>query len=107
MNDLILANKDTAILKPETAQKIAEVERRLKEIKSAEEELKTAIFNEMELKGVKKIETEEMTITYTAPYQKESFRSKDFRTENPDLYDEYVEFKEVKGSISIRLKGEK
>lgn len=104
MNDLIMVTDGVALLDGETASKIAEFERKLKEIKEAEDELRQKILEEMESKGIKKIETEEMTITYKASYDKESFQSKDFKKDHADLYDSYVKMSTVKPSVTIKLK---
>ena len=104
MNELIKVNNGIAILDESTAGKIAEFERRAKEIKEAEEELKRMIIAEMEEKGVVKIDTETLAITYVQATERETFDSKAFREVNPDLYDEYVKFTPVKASIRIKVK---
>lgn len=109
MNDLITVNDDIALLDKETSARIADFERRIKEIKQAEDELRQAILEEMESKGIKKLETEEMTITYKAGYDKEKFDKKTFRKENPKLcaiYDKYCSISPVKASVTIKLKEE-
>ena len=107
MNDIITVNEGIAILNPETASKIAECERKIKEIKDAEDALRTAILEAMEKQNVKKIETPELSITYKSPYDKETFQSKQFRADHPDLYDDYVSITTAKASIMIKLKEEK
>ena len=62
---------------------------------------KSAILREMQVKGVIKIETDEMTISYIAPTDRESFDAKEFRKDCPQLYDEYVRLSPVKASIRI------
>lgn len=107
MNEIITVNEGIALLDPETASKIAECERRIKEIKEAEEALRTAILEEMESKGIKKLETEEMSITFKDPYDKETFQSKEFKKDHPDLWDSYIKMSTVKASIMIKLKEDK
>ena len=77
----------------------------MKFIKEQEETLKKAIKAEMEAKGILKVqdETNGMTITYIAPTYRETFDSKKFKADNPDMYDEYVKFSPVKSSIRIKL----
>ena len=104
MNELIKVNNGIAILDEKTAQKIAEFEARAKEIKEAEEELKKMIIAEMEDKGVVKVDTEALTITYVQATERETFDSKTFREEYPDLYDGYIKFTPVKASIRIKVK---
>lgn len=69
-----------------------------------EDELKKNILNEMEEKGLLKLETDSLIISYVAPTERETFDSKSFRESNPDLYDDYVNFSPVKSSIRIKVK---
>ena len=104
MDQLISISEGVALLDKQTADKIAYFERKMKEIREDEAVLRAVIRSEMEAKGIKKIITDEMTITYKAGYDKESFKSKDFRADHPDMYDEYVEINPCKASIIIKLK---
>ena len=104
MNDLITINNGVALLDAETASKIADFERKMKEIKEAEDSLKQGILNEMEQKGILKVETEEITISYIAPTDRETFDSKRFKTEHADMFDEYVKMTPVKSSVRIKVK---
>lgn len=105
MNDLITITNGTAVLDSDIASRIADFERKLKDIKEAEEKLKQGILEEMQEKGILKIETEEMTISYIAPTDRETFDSKRFRAEHEDLFDEYVRMSPVKASVRIKVKG--
>ena len=107
MNELITITDGIALLNPETTSMIAEFEKKAKEIEEKEKELRALILVEMESKGIKKIETEEFFITYKAPYDKESFQTKEFRAQNPDMYDEFVKITPCKASITIKLKEDK
>lgn len=104
MNDLITIKDGTALLDVETSAKIAEFERKMKEIKEAEDALKQGILKEMEQKGILKVETEEMTISYIAPTDRETFDSKRFKFDHPDMFDEYVKLSPVKASVRIKIK---
>jgi len=104
MNDLITMNEGVALLSPETSAKIAECERRIKEIKEAEDALRESILAEMESKGIKSLETDEIQISYIAESDRESFDSKRFRSDHPDMYDDYIKFTTVKSSVRIKLK---
>lgn len=103
--DLITLNNDVAILDVETAGKIAEFEKMAKDIKAKEDELKKAILEEMESKGIIKLDTDVLSITYVAPTERESLDGKTLREELPDIYDAYVKISPVKSSIRIKLKG--
>lgn len=102
--ELIKVENEIGILDTEVSKKVAEFEKAIKEIKEKEEELKQNILTEMENKNILKLETDDLTITYIAPAERETFDSKKFREENSDLYDEYVKFSPVKSSIRVKVK---
>lgn len=102
--ELIKVENEIGILDTEVSKKVAEFEKAIKEIKEKEEELKQNILTEMENKNILKLETDDLTITYIAPAEKETFDSKKFREENSDLYDEYVKFSPVKSFIRVKVK---
>lgn len=102
--ELIKVYGEAAILDGTTAKHIAEFEKMAKDIKAKEDELKKAILAEMESKGIIKLETDELTISYVASTDRETFDSKKLRADNPDLYDEYIRMSTVKPSIRIKLK---
>ncbi len=102
--ELIKVENEIGVLDTEVSRKVAEFEKALKEIKEKEEELKQNILIEMEKKNILKLETDTLSVTYIAPTERETFDSKKFREDNPDLYDEYVKFSPVKSSIRIKVK---
>ena len=105
MTELIKIENGSSILDVETSNKIAEFERQMKLIEEAENALKEAIKAEMEAKGILKVEdaTNGMTISYIAPTSRETFDSKRFKADKPDMYDEYVKITPVKASIRIKI----
>jgi regulator of replication initiation timing len=104
MDKLIRMEQNTALLNPEVSNKLAEFERAVKEIKAKQDELKQRILAEMEEHGILKIDTDQLTITYVAPTSRETFDSKAFRKDNPDLYDEYVKISTVSASVRMKVK---
>ena len=107
MAELIKIESGTAILDAEAVRKIAEFEDTMNKLKQAEDKLKKDILAEMEEKGIVKIENDTMTISYIGATGRETFNSKKFRSDNPDLYDEYVTISPVKSSIRIKVKERK
>jgi predicted phage-related endonuclease len=103
--ELIKLYGEAAILDGTTAKHIAEFEKMAKEIKAKEDELKKEILKEMESKGIIKLDTDELTISYVAPTDRETLDTKALREELPDIYDTYVKISPVKSSIRIKLKG--
>ena len=104
MSESIEIRNGMAILAPETAARLAEFERKTKEIKAAEDALRQKILEEMEANNLKSVDTDEMMISYKAPYDRETLDSKKLRADHPDLYDNYVKITTVKASVSIKLK---
>ena len=102
--ELITITNNIAILDAETARNIAEFERAIKTIKEQEETLKTAILEEMERKNILKLETDDITISYIASFDRETFQTKEFKNDHADLYDNYVKMSPVKPSVRIKLK---
>ena len=94
-------------LNKEVGDKIVEFERQLKAIKEQEEKLKKSILDAMEEYGILKFEDETngLAITYVAETMRETFDSKKFKADNPEMYDEYIRMSPVKPSIRIKIKG--
>jgi predicted phage-related endonuclease len=105
MAGLIKVENGISILDTTVSNKIAEFERQIKFIEEQEKALKEAIKAEMEAQGILKVEdaTNGMTISYIAPTYRETFESKKFKAEHPDMYDEYIKLSPVKSSIRIKL----
>lgn len=106
MNELIRIDGNTAILDIEVSRGLAEFERKIKELKEKEDAIKESILAEMTAKDIKKIETDDIIITKIDATDRETFDSKRFKTDNPDLYDTYVSFSPVKASVRLKVKGE-
>lgn len=102
--ELIKIEENGALLSEEVTKKIVEFEKQIKLIKEEEEKLKQSILTEMEKRNIIKLDNEDLTISYVAPYDRESFDSKAFKEEHQDLYDEYVKMSSVSASIRIKVK---
>ena len=102
--DYIDVIENGAVLTGTTTDLIIDIDRQEKAIKKAKEEVWNALKEEMEKKGVKKIESDELLINYIASTDRETFDKKAFQKEHADLYDEYVEMKPVKSSIRVKVK---
>ena len=102
--DLIKFENNVLVLDKETSQKIAEFEKTIKDIQEKEKALKEAILNEMQAKNIVKIDTPELSISYVAETYKETFDTKLFKEQNPDLYDGYVKMSPVKASLRLKVK---
>lgn len=101
---LIKVENNTPILNADISNKLTIFEKQLKEIKQQEEIIKQAILSEMEAENILSIETDDLKISYVAPFDREIFDTKTFQKENQELYDNYVKMTPVKSSIRIKLK---
>ena len=102
--EYLVNNGNNLVLKEDISKQIAYLETIAKQVKEAQEEIKTGILKEMEEKNIIKLETNELIITYVAETYRESFDSKTLKTENEELYNKYVKISPVKSSVRIKVK---
>ena len=104
MNDLIVKKEDNYQLTDAVISTLKMIDEEEKELKEKKEKIREILLKEMEEKNILKLENENISITYKAPTERETFRTKDFKKDLPDLYDAYVEFTPVKSSLVIKIK---
>ena len=104
MNDLIVKKEDNYQLTDTIISELRLIDEEEKELKEKKEKIREILLKEMEDKNILKLENENISITYKAPTERETFRTKDFKKDLPDLYDTYVEFTPVKSSLVIKIK---
>lgn len=104
MNNLIVKKEDNYQLTDTIISELRLIDEEEKELKEKKEKIREILLKEMEDKNILKLENENISITYKAPTERETFRTKDFKKDLPDLYDTYVEFTPVKGSLVIKIK---
>ena len=80
------------------------LEQRMKADKARMDELKSSLLQAMEEGNVIKIDTDSIRVTYVAPIDRETFDSKQFRADMPDLYDSYVRISKTAPSLRITIK---
>lgn len=104
MNNLIVKKEDNYQLADAIISELRLIDEEEKELKEKKEKIREILLKEMEDKNILKLENENISITYKAPTERETFRTKDFKKDLPDLYDTYVEFTPVKSSLLIKIK---
>ena len=104
MNDLIVKKEDNYQLTDTIISELRLIDEEEKELKEKKEKIREILLKEMEDKNIIKLENENISITYKAPTERETFRTAKFKKDLPDLYDTYVEFTPVKGSLLIKIK---
>ena len=92
MNNLIVKKEDNYQLTDTIISELRLIDEEEKELKEKKEKIREILENE------------NISITYKAPTERETFRTKDFKKDLPDLYDTYVEFTPVKSSLLIKIK---
>ena len=104
MNDLIVKKEDNYQLTDTIISELRLIDEEEKELKEKKEKIREILLKEMEDKNILKLENENISITYKAPTERETFRTSKFKKDLPDLYDTYVEFTPVKSSLLIKIK---
>lgn len=104
INNFIVKKEDNYQLADIITSELRMIDEEKKELKRKEDAIRETLLKEMEDKGIIKLSDENINITYKAPTEKETFRTKDFKKDLPDLYDTYVEFTPVKSSLLIKIK---
>lgn len=102
-NEIIKVDGDLLSLTEDAQADIINLTKTIELAKTALDDIKARLLEEMREQNVIKITTDDLVISYIAPTDRETFDSKKFRSANPDLYDEYVSFKPVKESIRIKV----
>ena len=104
MNNLIVKKEDNYQLTDTIISELRLIDEEEKELKEKKEKIREILLKEMEDKNILKLESEKISITYKEPTERETFRTAKFKKDLPDLYDTYVEFTPVKGSLVIKIK---
>jgi hypothetical protein len=104
INNFIVKKEDNYQLSNIVTSELKMIEEEKKELIRKEKTIREKLLKEMEEKNISKIETDDISITYKAPTERETFRTKDFKKDLPDLYDTYIEFTPVKSSLLIKIK---
>ena len=100
----ILALKENEVMiSPDTVAAIIRLENQAKRVAEEQKAFRQALLEEMEEKGIRKVEVPGLTITYVDATDREQFDKKAFRSDNPDLYDQYITFAPVKSSVRVKV----
>lgn len=108
MNNILVESKQsikTFNLDESFSKKLVELERKKAEIEEEEKKLKLELLESMKANGINKIEDKFLHINYVAPVIRESFDSKKFKSENIELYNQYIKKISVNESLKIKLLG--
>ena len=104
MNNLIVKKEDNYQLADTIVSELKLIDEQEKRLKETKEKIREILLKEMEEKNILKLDDENISITYKAPTERETFRIAKFKKDLPELYDTYVEFTPVKSSLLIKIK---
>ena len=102
--ELIKIENDLVLASDQLINEALEIKYLEEKLTAKKDNLTLTLLEEMKAKEIKKIETPDVIISYIDETERETFDSKKFKEDNPDMYDEYVKFTPVKASIRIKAK---
>lgn len=88
----------------ETMKKYLAFSRDLEAAKEAEKKFKADLLAYMVQNNIHKIDLPNGIISVKDAYDRESFDSKSFRADNPEVYDSYVKITRIEPSLLIKAK---
>lgn len=77
------------------------------ELKSTQEKIdaiKDFLLQQMTASNIKKWETQSIVVTYIAPTERKSVDSTRLKSEQPEIYEQYLKTSQIKEQIKIRIK---
>jgi hypothetical protein len=83
---------------------LATVEKDYKKISNSRDKLKKSLLEMMEDYGVDKFENDNISITYVKNGTSNTFDSKNFKIDYPNMYEEYVKTSSRAASVRFKLK---
>lgn len=83
---------------------VIRLELEVKRMKARSEELREGLMRMMEESGIKKYDSERMSITYQEPYEQERCDTAKVKKLYPEIYRECVKKTQVKSTIKIKIK---
>ncbi len=100
----IVQEGDHYTISKTVASQLIAIEKEAKRLDEMKRSIYGTILSGMEEHGIEKIIMPGITATYVAGFDKEIFDTKNFRAENPAIYDAYVKISKVKPSVRITVK---
>lgn len=95
---------ELATVNAEISTKISQTIEAIEKLEEVVNLFREAVLSEMQLKGIKKFDNGEISITYIEPTTRVSIDSKKLKEELPDVYSKYSKVSDVKASVKISKK---
>lgn len=104
MNDIIKMENGNAVMSMEFMTHMLSVKDQLKKLKEIDDANNEMLLEAMEKHHLIKFENDAVLINYIAPTDRETFDTKKFKEQCPDVYDAYCTIKPVKASVRVKAK---
>lgn len=104
MNDIIIVKDGITALNLEFCAHMLDVKEQIKKLKEVDEANNEMLLEAMEKHHLIKFENDAVLINYIAPTDRETFDTKKFKEQCPDVYDAYCTMKPVKASVRVKAK---
>ena len=104
MNDIIKVEDGNAVMSMEFMTHMLDVKDQLKKLKEIDDANNEMLLEAMEKHHLIKFENDAIVVNYIAPTDRETFNTKKFKEQCPDVYDAYCTMKPVKASVRVKAK---
>ena len=104
MNELLIKTGNEYALQPQTNNQLVLLETQIEQLTKKRDEMRKLIMRAMEEEGIYKMENDDISITYLAETERETFDSKKFREEHANIYHKYTKTSKISPSIRIKVK---
>lgn len=104
MNEIIKMEDGNAVMSMEFMTHMLDVKDQLKKLKEIDDANNEMLLEAMEKHHLIKFENDAIVVNYIAPTDRETFNTKKFKEQCPDVYDAYCTMKPVKASVRVKAK---
>ena len=104
MNEIIKMEDGNAVMSLEFMAHMLDVKDQLKKLKEIDDANNEMLLEAMEKHHLIKFENDAILVNYIAPTDRETFNTKKFKAQCPDVYDAYCTMKPVKASVRVKAK---
>lgn len=101
---LLVATKTGLKLTQSATETIRSIEKQMEELRRLEDKMKTKIMAQMESHSCKKIENDELAITYVDATKRTTLDSKRIKEELPGIYDRFSKVSNISACVKIACK---
>lgn len=108
MNELVsIDGNGCPVIPQDVITRIVELERDMKAIQDQEKTMREDLKAAMEEYGIVNLKTDDITVSYTAGGERETFDTAAFKADFAELYAKYTRKTAVNPTVKIALKGAK